>query len=79
MSRRQFVALLTALYDHEFPNWKFEDDTALAECVARVENGFICAPNQIRSMGNYDTVAQFLCTLSVERNMYFWKLAWFCV
>jgi hypothetical protein len=42
-SRRQFVAPLTAMYSHKFPNLKFEGDAPQAECVARVEKGFVSA------------------------------------
>jgi hypothetical protein len=41
MTRRQFVASLTVLYTHKFPNSKFEGDILQGECFARVEKGFI--------------------------------------
>jgi hypothetical protein len=46
MSRRQFVASMTALCSHKFSNLKFEGDAAQAECAARVENGFLSGRQQ---------------------------------
>jgi hypothetical protein len=42
-SRRQFVASLTALYSHKFPNSEFESDTTQAECIAHVGRDFVRA------------------------------------
>jgi hypothetical protein len=41
MSSRQFVASLAALYNRKFYNLKFEGDAAQAECVSRVEKGYV--------------------------------------
>jgi hypothetical protein len=43
MTRRHFVAMLTAMYSRKLPNSNFDGDTPKAECFAHAEEDFLSA------------------------------------